>query len=39
MDPAEAWASCVVFGELGAGSRLPAHFDWKTMTWSTRDGD
>jgi hypothetical protein len=38
MDPAEACAACVVFGEIGAGARRPVRFDWSTMSWGD-DGD
>jgi hypothetical protein len=39
MDPAEQWAACVVFGELGVGVRTKLRFDWETRSWVAGDDD
>jgi hypothetical protein len=38
MDPAEQWAACIVFGELGVGVRAKLRFDWTTKSWE-RDSE
>jgi len=39
MDPAEQWAACVVFGELGVGVRSPLRFDWSALSWEATNGE
>jgi hypothetical protein len=38
MDPAEQWAACVVFGELGMNVRTALRFDWNKRSWEADCG-
>jgi hypothetical protein len=39
MDPAEQWAACVIFGELGMNARAPLRYDWTRQVWDGVNGD